>query len=72
MSVDTLQFRLDMLQLQVRSLEREIESLRREIALAASPVNPPRTFNQLHGVWAGVVINEEDFQASRLGLPDEL
>ena len=71
MSVETIQVRLNMIQMQLIWLEREIASLRQEIA-RETPAKPPRTFSQLRGVWAGVVINEEDFEASRLKLPEGL
>lgn len=71
MSVETIQVRLNMIQMQLNWLEREIAALRQEIA-RETPAKPPRTFSQLRGVWAGVVINEEDFEASRLKLPEGL
>lgn len=72
MSTDTLQAQLNMIELQLKSLERQVALLRQEIARSTPAANPPRTFSQLRGVWAGVVINEEDFEASRLKLPEDL
>jgi hypothetical protein len=72
MSTETLQLQLNMIQKQLNWLEREIAILRQEIARSTPSTNPPRTFRQLRGVWAGVVVNEEDFQASRLKMPEGL
>lgn len=72
MSTDTLQFQLNMIEMQLKRLERQVALLRQEIARSAPAANPPRTFSQLRGVWADVVINEKDFEASRLKLPEGL
>lgn len=72
MSIESLQVRLNMIQMQLKWLEREVASLRAELARTAPPSNPLRTFSQLRGVWAGIIINDEDFQAARLKLPEGL
>lgn len=72
MSVETIQVRLNMIQMQLNWLEREIAALRQEIARSAPVANPPRTFADLRGVWADVVFDEQDIQASRLKLPEGL
>ncbi|TAH53696.1 MAG: hypothetical protein EYC68_02820 [Chloroflexota bacterium] len=72
MSTDTLQFQLNMIEMQLKRLERQVALLRQEIARSAPTANPPRTFSQLRGVWADVVFDEQDFEASRLKLPEGL
>jgi hypothetical protein len=61
-----------MIQMQLNWLEREIAALRAEIAQSAPSANPPRTFADLRGLWADVVFDDEDIQASRLKLPQGL
>ncbi len=71
MTIDA-QLMLTLMRQQLLWLEREILLLQEKIAQAAPPPNPPRTFESLRGIWAGVVFDEEDFQASRLILPEGL
>jgi len=72
MSTDTLQVQLNMIEMQLKWLERQVALLRQEIARSAPAANPSRTFSQLRGVWADVVFDEQDIQASRLKLPEGL
>ena len=67
-----VQSRLQLLQMQVNLIEREIMLLREQVARSQPPANLPRTFASLRGIWADVVVNEEDIQAARLKLPDDL
>jgi len=66
------QLRLDLMLMQLRRLEQEILMLRKALPQTQTSAAPPRTFASLYGVWAGVVIDEEDFQAARLTLPEDL
>lgn len=72
MSTDTLQVQLNLIEMQLKQLERRVALLRQEIARSAPAAKPPRTFADLRGVWADVVFDEEDFEASRLKLPEGL
>lgn len=72
MSTDTLQVQLNMIEMQLKWLERQVTLLRQEIARNAPSANPPRTFSQLRGIWADVVFDVQDIQASRLKLPEGL
>jgi len=71
-STETLQLQLNMLQMQVNWLERQIALLRQEISRSTPAATPPRTFSQLRGIWADVVFDEQDIEASRLKLPEGL
>jgi len=53
---------------QLRRLKQEIIMLQK--TLPQTPAAPPRTFASLYGVWEGVVVNEDDFRAARLTLPE--
>jgi len=71
MTID-VRTRLDMLRLQLNWIEREMLSLREQVAQSTPPVAPPRTIRSLRGIWAGIAVNEEDFEAARLKLPGDL
>lgn len=71
MVTDT-QVLLQMMRQQVRSLEREIIYLQAKMAQSAPPATPPRPFSALRGIWADVVFDEQDIQASRLKMPEDL
>jgi hypothetical protein len=62
---------LDILRQQLNWIEREILLLRKTLE-QLPPQEPPPTFESLRGVWAGVVFDAEDLQASRLTLPEDL
>jgi hypothetical protein len=62
---------LDMIRQQLNWLERELALLHQTLSQPL-PNDPPPTFEALRGVWAGVIFNEEDFQASRLRLSEGL
>lgn len=70
MTIDA-QVMLDMMRQQLNWIEREMFLLRQMLNQPASKETPP-TFESLRGIWAGVVFDEEDFQASRLRLPEGL
>lgn len=72
MSSDALQFQLDRIQAQLEWLEREITFLRQEIANSKPDVLSAYTFAGLHGLWEEVVVDEEDFQLSRVRLPESI
>lgn len=63
---------LDVVRLQLNWLEREIAILRQAIGQPQSSAALPRTFQSLRGIWAGVVVSDQDFKASRITLPDNL
>ena len=67
-----LQTQLQLLQMQVDLIQREINLLREQVAQSQPPSNPPRTFASLRGIWADVVIIDDDIRASRLELPKDL
>ena len=67
-----IQTRLDHLQQQVQWIEREILYLRMQVAKTAPSTEPPHSFEALRGIWEEAAFNEEDFQASRWQLPEEL
>ncbi len=71
MSIDA-QVMLDMIRQQLNWLERELTLLHQTLSQPSPKDLPPLTFEALRGVWAGVIFNEEDFQASRLRLPEGL
>lgn len=71
MSVDA-QVMLNMIRQQLSWLEREVAMLHQTLAQPSHKDMPPPTFESLRGIWAGVVFSEEDFQASRLKLPEGL
>ena len=71
MTLDT-QVMLNLIRQQLNWLEGEILFLRERIAQAAPASPPTRTFSSLRGIWAGITVNEEDFEAARLKLPDEV
>ena len=71
MSIDA-QVMLDMLRQQLNWLEREILFLREKMAQSMPPSVPPRIFSSLRGIWAGITVDEEDFEAARLKLPDDV
>ncbi len=71
MTNDT-QLTLNMIRYQLRGLEREIARLQEKLALAAPPATPPRSFAALRGIWADVVFDEQDIEASRLKMPEGL
>lgn len=63
---------LNRMRQQLLWLERELFSLQKRIAQSAPSPKPPRPFSALRGVWAGVVVNEEDFEQARLKAPQDL
>jgi hypothetical protein len=70
MSVDA-ELTLDMMRVQLYWLEREMTTLRRLIEqIEASHTIEP--FERLAGVWQGNVFSEDDFDASRLMIPEDL
>ncbi len=71
MVTDT-QITLNRMRQQLLWLERELFQLQRRMAHTAPLAKTPRPFSALRGAWAGVVVNDEDFQAARLKLPDDL
>ena len=71
MSMDA-QVMLDMIRQQLNWLERELAMLHQTLGQLSPKDMPLPTFESLRGVWAGVIFNEEDFQASRLRLPEGL
>jgi len=71
MVTDT-QMRLNRMRQQLLALERELFYLQRRMAQSAPSAKPPRPFSALRGAWAGVVVNEEDFEAARLKMPENL
>ena len=71
MSIDA-QVMLNMIRQQLNWLERELAMLHQTLGQPSPKDLPPPTFESLRGVWAGVTFNEEDFQASRLRLPEGL
>ncbi len=66
------QVRLNLIRQQLNWLERELAMLRQSLDQSSPKETPPPTFESLRGVWAGVIFDEEDFQASRLRLPEGL
>ncbi len=66
------QVRLNLIRQQLNWLERELAMLRQTLDQSLPKDAPPPTFESLRGVWAGVVFDEEDLQASRLRLPEGL
>jgi len=70
MTIDA-QVMLDMMRQQLNWIEREMFLLRQVLNQPASKEMPP-AFESLRGIWAGVVFDEEDFQASRIRLPEGL
>ena len=71
MSVDA-QVMLNMIRQQLDWLEREVAMLHQTLGQPSYKDMPPSTFESLRGIWAGVIFSEEDFQASRLRLPEGL
>ena len=67
------QAQLELMRLQLQWLERELAMLQQTLhATAPGAPYSPRTFKSLRGVWAGVIVSDEDFRAARLTLPDNL
>ncbi len=60
-----------MMRQQLNWIEREM-SLLHQMLEQSSPQEPPPAFESLRGAWAGVVFDAEDFEASRLKLPEGL
>jgi len=71
MVTDT-QMMLNRMRQQLLALERELFYLQQRMAQSAPSAKLPRPFSALRGVWAGVVVNEEDFEAARLKMPENL
>jgi hypothetical protein len=71
MMLDT-QVMLNLMRQQLIWLEGEILFLRERMAQSTLASPPARTFSSLRGIWAGVTVNEEDFEAARLQLPDDV
>ena len=71
MSIDA-QVMLNMIRQQLNWLERELAMLHQALGQPSPQDTPPPTFESLRGIWAGAIFNEEDFQASRLRLPEGL
>lgn len=71
MTLDT-QVMFDVIRQQLHWLERELFMLREALKESPVQVKSLRTFESLRGIWAGVVFDDEDFQASRLKLPVDL
>ncbi len=71
MSVNA-QAMLNMIRQQLNWLEREVAMLHQTLGQPSSKDMPPPTFESLRGIWAGVIFDEEDLQASRLRLPEGL
>ena len=63
---------LDMMRLQLNWLERQMVALQQMIHQGEKPAAAQRTFRSLRGAWAGVVVSEEDFEAARITLPEDL
>jgi hypothetical protein len=67
-----VQVLLDMVRLQLNWLEREMATLRQVIGQEEKPSAPRRTFKSLRGVWAGIVVSDQDFEAACITLPEDL
>lgn len=74
MTIDT-ELTLDMLRVQLLQLEHEMFALRRlvdQIQEAQPQPQPRRSFESLAGAWKGVIVNDEDFEAARLTVPEDI
>ncbi|MCC7163816.1 MAG: hypothetical protein IT331_15075 [Anaerolineae bacterium] len=63
---------LNRMRQQLLWLERELFALQKRITQSTPLPKTPRPFSALRGVWADVVVNEEDFEAARLKAPKDL
>lgn len=72
MTIDT-ELTLDMLRVQLLRLEHEISTLQRIVEqMQESQPKVPGSFESLAGAWKGVIVNDEDFEAARLTVPEDI
>jgi len=63
---------LDMVRLQLNWLEREMAAMQQLIREEGKSPSSQRTFKELRGVWDGIEVSDQDFEAARITLPEDL
>lgn len=70
--VTDLQLIVNQMRRQLLALEHQLFYLQQRVSQTPPSASPPRPFSALRGVWAGVVVNEQDFAAARLKMPHDI
>lgn len=63
---------LDMVRLQLNWLEREMVTMQQLIRQEEKSPIRRRTFKSLRGAWARIEVSDQDFEAARITLSEDL
>lgn len=70
--VTDVQLIVNQMRRQLLALERQLFYLHKRTSHSEPPGTAPQSFSALRGMWSGVIVNDQDFAAARLKMPQDV